>query len=60
MQFEIKNALTDLDQRTPTFFLQEIFNHGSLQVRRDAIIALRDLDPETHSARVLREIIKIV
>lgn len=60
MQFEFKNALTDLDQKTPTFFLYEIFNNGSLEVRRDAIATLTELDPERRSARILSEILKIV
>ena len=60
MQFEFKNALTDLDQRTPTYFLQEIFHHGKLKVRKDSLEALADLDPKRHSARILREILKIV
>lgn len=60
MQFEVKNALTDLDQKTPSFFLQEIFHHGSVKVRNDAVEALASLDAKQKTVRVLREIIKIV
>jgi hypothetical protein len=60
MQFEFKNALTDLDQKTPTYFRDEIFHHGDLTARREAIKALGDLDTRQHTVRVLREIIRIV
>ena len=60
MQFEIKHALNDLDQRTPAYFLQEIFHHGRLKVRDDAIEALKTMETERKSVRVLREILRIV
>jgi hypothetical protein len=59
MQFEFKNALTDLDEKTPTFFLGEVFSHGSLKVKQEALKALSTLDTEQKSVRVLREILKI-
>jgi hypothetical protein len=60
MQFEVKNALTDLDQRTPAYFLQEIFHHGDLKVREDAKVALREMDPDRKSVRVLREVLRLI
>lgn len=59
MNFEVLNALNELDQRTPAYFLAEIFAHGDAQVRLDAIEILADLDPEQKSVRVLRELIKL-
>ncbi|RMG18986.1 MAG: hypothetical protein D6731_00515 [Planctomycetota bacterium] len=58
--FDACQALRDLDRRTPAYYLQEIFHHGDQTVRRQAIEALRELDPERRSVRVLREILKIV
>ena len=60
MHFEFKNALTDLDQKTPSYLRQEIFAHGKLTMRREAIKALSDLDTSQLTVRVLREIIRIV
>jgi len=59
MRFEIKNALTDLEQRTPEYFLQEIFHHGSLQVRDEAIRALTEMDSQQRTVRVLREMLRL-
>ena len=60
MQFEIKNALTDLDQKTPQYFLQEIFAHGDLRVRELSKVALARMDAKRKSVRILREILKLV
>ena len=59
MQFEYKNALSDLDQRTPEYFRAEIFAHGDLTARKSALEALKDLDPTRRSCRVLREIYRL-
>ena len=57
--FEFKRALTDLDERTPDFFRSEIFAHGDLKVREDAIRELRDLDPDRHTVRDLIDMLHI-
>lgn len=59
MNFEVLNALNDLDQRTPDYFLTELFAHGDQKVRLDAVEALKELGPEKKSARVLRELIRL-
>jgi len=59
MEFEFKHALHDLDQRTPPYFIGEIFSHGSLEVRRSAIEALSELDVTRKSVRILKEILRI-
>lgn len=60
MNFEVKNALTELDRKTPDYFLQEIFHHGDTKVRCHASDVLRDLEPEQHTARVLREMLRLI
>ena len=59
MQFEYKNALTDLDQRTPEYFRREIFAHGDLTARKRALEALKGINVDRRSCRVLREIYKL-
>lgn len=59
MDFEVQNALRDLDQRTPEFFRREIFAHGDPKVRNDAVSELKELDPERKSVRLLGEILKL-
>jgi len=59
MEFEFKHALHDLDQRTPPYFVGEIFAHGSLEVRRSAVEALKELDPDRKSVRILKAILEI-
>lgn len=53
MEFELKRALTNLDERTPEYFRSEIFAHGSTKVRDDAVRELGDIDPERQSVREL-------
>lgn len=60
MNFEVKNALLDLDQKTPEYFLRELWAHGKLDVKQSAKESLKELDPQRHSARVLRELLKLV
>lgn len=60
MRFEVQNALNGLDQRTPEYLLQEIFAHGSLQARQDAIEILADLDPEQKTASSLRDMLQLI
>lgn len=59
MRFEVQNALRDLDQKTPAYFLEEIFSHGDLKVRTEAAQALADLDPERRTTRILLEMLRI-
>lgn len=59
MEFEVTNALRDLHNRTPEYLLTEIFSHGELKVREDALKILKDLDPDKHTGRVLQEMIRI-
>jgi hypothetical protein len=60
MQFEVTNALRDLEARTPSYFLEEIFHHGDLKVRTEAVKVLLDLDAKRKTNRVLREMIKLI
>ena len=60
MEFEVKNALRDLDQKTLPYLVGELFCHGSLDMRRTAIEALTELDPERRSVRIAREVLKLV
>jgi hypothetical protein len=59
MRFEVQNALRDLDEKTPGYFLEEIFHHGDLKVRLQALKVLGDIDPTRRSTRVLLEMLKI-
>ncbi|MBL4843944.1 MAG: hypothetical protein JKY65_00340 [Planctomycetes bacterium] len=59
MRFEVQNALSGLDQRTPEYYRTELFAHGSLEVRQDAIEALSSLDPEHKTTQALREMLKL-
>lgn len=42
-EFEVINALTDLDRRTPLYFKMEIFCHSDRTAVEDAIAILSDL-----------------
>ena len=59
MSFEVRHALQSLEKKTPSYFLQEIFSHGTLKVRIEALEVLKRLDPEHHSSRILRKILKL-
>lgn len=59
MEFEVTNALRDLDERTPAYLLEEIFHHGDLKVRINAGLVLKDLAPNQRTNRVLREWLKL-
>jgi hypothetical protein len=59
MRFEVTNSLRDLEDRTPSYFLGEIFHHGSLKVRTEALKVLQDLDVKRRTNRVLREMLKL-
>ncbi len=60
MRFEFQHALRDLGSRTPTYFLEEIFHHGSLKVRTASLAALEDLNPKRRTTRVLKEMLRLV
>lgn len=59
MDFETVNALRNLDHRTPDYLREEIFAHGDLTTRKHAIEALKTLDPECKSWRILIEMFQI-
>jgi hypothetical protein len=50
-------ALRDLDCLTPSFFVTELFAHGSLDMRKSAVQALQDLNRH-HASETLQEILK--
>ena len=54
MNFEVQNALTTLDKRTPAFLISEAFAHGDMTAKKQAAQALRDLAGVSTSQR-LRE-----
>jgi len=59
--FVVLQALEDLDQRTPAYFVQEIFAHGREDVVRVARLVLREgVEPRRKSPRLLREVLTIV
>lgn len=58
VEFGVLNALRDLDQATPAFFVGELFRHGDLTVRNHAIKVLNSLDPRNKNAYVLRTMLK--
>lgn len=59
MRFEVLNALRNLDNSTPSYYLEEIFHHGDLKVRLESIKVLKALDPRARTARLLKEMLKI-
>ena len=60
MDFETRIALCDLDERTPAFFVQELFAHGELRVRAEALRALRKgLDPTERTSAMLRQLLRL-
>lgn len=59
MEFETANALRDLDRRTPVYLRDEIFAHGDLTMRKNAIETFQTLDPDRKTCRVLIEMLKI-
>jgi hypothetical protein len=59
MRFEVQHALRDLDERTPVYFLQEIFAHGDLKGKISAMKVLTEINTHRKSVRILREILKI-
>ncbi len=59
MQFETENALRDLDRQMNTFMRGEIFAHGSLEMRKKAIDALKTADMARKSARALVEMLRL-
>ncbi|MGE0709006.1 MAG: hypothetical protein AB7N76_23390 [Planctomycetota bacterium] len=60
MSFEVKNALIDLNQKTPEYLLREIFHHGKLAVREHAEKELKELDPKRRTVRKLREMLELI
>jgi len=58
-RFEIENALRELSRKTPAYFRSEIFAHGDLKVRIEAVKVLKELEPERRSDRILKEMLKL-
>jgi hypothetical protein len=58
MNFEVQNALTTLDKRTPAFLIAESFAQGDLTAKRAAVKALEDLEG-TASSKQLRSMLKL-
>ncbi len=59
MHYEVQRALHQLNELTPAYFLQEIFAHGSLEMRERAISILSNMDPEGESSGVLLQLLKL-
>lgn len=58
MNFEVQNALTTLDKRTPGFFIAEMFAQGDLTMKMKATEALKDLET-VDTAKRLRGMLKL-
>lgn len=59
MNFDMEHALRDLDEKTPAYLVDEIFAHGDLTMRKLALGALEDVEPEKRTVRVLAEMLRI-
>ena len=59
MNFEVKNALLDLDQKTPEYFLRELWAHGKLEVKQSAQESLKDLDNYDDILKALKDYKKV-
>ena len=59
MNFELQYALYDLDEKTPFFFVQEIFAHGDLIVKIGAIAILNSLGSKPKASQVLVNMLSI-
>ncbi len=51
--FETKQALTNLNKKTPSFFVSEIFAHGDLTTRRNSIKILKTLNKKPKTIKLL-------
>jgi hypothetical protein len=58
MNFEVQNALTTLDKRTPAFLVAEAFAHGDLTAKKKATDSLKDLSG-TNTSRQLRAMLRL-
>jgi hypothetical protein len=59
-RFEVEQALRELSRKTPEYFRAEIFAHGDVKVRTEALAILRDLDPKRRSTGILREMLHLI
>lgn len=59
MRFEVINALLDLDDRTPSFFIDEIFCHSQTETISEARKILTEMDPKKRSCRILKCMIEM-
>ncbi len=44
MNFEVQNALTTLDKRTPAFLISESFAQGDMTAKKQAVESLKGLE----------------
>lgn len=58
--FQIKQALENLDSKTPDFFVEEIWCHGQTDTRKEAIRILTEMYPQKKSCRVLKCMIEMI
>ena len=58
MNFEVQNALTTLDKRTPAFLVAEAFAHGDLTAKKQATESLKELSGVA-TARQLRGMLRL-
>jgi hypothetical protein len=59
MNFEVQNALTSLDGRTPDFFIVEALSEANTKVKEAAIKVLATVGDEPSAARQLREMLSL-
>jgi hypothetical protein len=61
VNFEIVNALRNLDEQTPEYLRHEVWAHGDTTTPRIAAHILRTgLDRHMRSSRTLREILRLI
>lgn len=60
MKFEVLNALRRLDERTPAYFMAEMFAHGELKLKTAALEALKDLDPKQGTSAEVRRMLALI
>ena len=53
MRFEFTYALLGLDKKTPKFFVNEIFAHGDLTSRKQALQILQNLGCKPKATQML-------
>jgi len=59
MNFEVQNALTTLDKRTPSFLVAEAFGHGDMTAKKHAVTALKGMLEGVETQKQLRSMLKL-